>query len=216
MDSTFSRNSQDKLRIWWVRTNILNNGLFFDLNLMIYAFKAQSFPFWLKNKKETCKWRHRRSSVGSDTGSMASSACWAKWSSNSNMSQWAMSKGTRGKTEVNNDENYMFCISQHACQNNPINWTILVARNLMQLFRRLDCWRLPSLLSAQGEQHVVQCYTEVMSVSQAVALTCFSSSQLPSAFGNPLTELWNAPLVPSFKLCIVFTRLYLVPFQYSA
>lgn len=140
MDATFPRSSQEKLQMWWVRTTTVNNGLpIFDLDLMIYAFKAQSFPFWLKNKKETCKWRNRRSSAGSNTGSMASSARWAKWSSNSNKSQWAMSKGTRGKTEVNNDENYMFCISQHACQNNPINWSILVVKNLIQLYRWLDC-----------------------------------------------------------------------------
>lgn len=100
-----------------------------------------------------------------------------------------MSKGIRGKTEVNSDEDYMFCIPQHACQNNRINGTVLVAGNLMQLYRWLDCWCLPSLLSAQGEQPAVQCYAEVMSVSQAVAFTCFSSSQLPSAFGNPLTGL---------------------------
>lgn len=39
-----------------------------------------------------------------------------------------MSKGTRGKTEVNNDENYMSCIPQHSCQNNPVNWSILVGK----------------------------------------------------------------------------------------
>lgn len=125
-----------------------------------------------------------------DTGSMASSACWDKWSSNSNISQWAKSKRTRGKTEVNNDENYMFCISQHACQNNPVNWTILVARNLMQSYRWLDCWCLPSLLPAQGEQHVVQYYAEVMSVSQAVAFP-------PPNCQVPLeTHLLNSEMLP--------------------
>lgn len=69
----------------------------------------------------------------------------------------------------------MFCIPQHACQNNCINGTVLVAGILMQLYKCQNCWCLPSLLSAQGEYPAVQCYAEVMSVSQAVALTCFPS-----------------------------------------
>lgn len=72
MDAPFPRNSQDKLQIWQLRTTTLNNGLsIFDLDLMIYVLKAQSLPFWLKNKKETCKWRNGRRSAGNDTGSTA-------------------------------------------------------------------------------------------------------------------------------------------------
>lgn len=153
--------------------------------------------------------------MGSDTGSMASSAWWAKWSSNSNMSEWAMPKGIGGKTRSKQWWKLYVLYSPTCLSEQLHQWNRFGSRNSDAVIQmpELLVFAKPALSPRRIPCSSVLCWGYVSLTSSCSHLLSFS--QLPSAFGKPLTGLWNAPSVPSFKLCIVFTRLYLVPSQYS-